>query len=274
MKTSEEINELVSAMVKFQKQVESPKKSANNPAFKKDGKAMKYADLDAIIKVITPALSEHGLSQMQFTSSDIDLKTVTITTMLVHSSGQYMTSDPLILPAENFGKFNAQTIGSSITYGRRYSLSAMLGIASEDDDDANGQSLKDDKQQPNPSQQQQQQQQQKQQPPERSNYDIREEELIAELENKVQSLANKTGMEVVALQKFIVDSVNKDRGSTYTQFNQVDKSLAIGTLKMVEMKFDEKQRNKAAEQQSTEQGSILNNGTTTASQSGVDWGRN
>lgn len=266
MKTSVEINDLASAMVKFQKQVESPKKSSDNPAFKREGKALKYADLDAIIKVITPALSDNGLSQMQFTSSDIESKTVTITTMLMHSSGQYMTSDPLILPAENFSKFNAQTIGSSITYGRRYSLSAMLGIASEDDDDANGQSLKDDKQQPK--------QQQQQQPPERSNYEIREEELIAEVDNKVQSLANKTGMEVVALQKFIVDSVNKDRGSTYTQFNQVDKSLAIGTLKMVEMKFDEKQRNKAAEQQSTEQGSILNNGTTTASNSGVAWGEN
>jgi len=263
LKTSEEINELASAMVKFQNKVVSPKKSSDNPAFKREGKALKYADLDEIIKAITPALSDNGLSQIQFTSSDIESKTVTITTMLIHSSGQYMVSDPLILPAENFSKFNAQTIGSSITYGRRYSLSAMLGIASEDDDDANDQSLDNDN--PKPKQQQL---------PERSNYEIREEELIAEVDSKVQSLASKTGMEVTALQNFIVVSVNKDRGSTYTQFNQVDKSLAIGTLKMVEMKFDEKQRNKAAEQQTTEQGSILNNGTTTASNSGVAWGKN
>lgn len=144
MKTSEEINELVIAMNKFQKEVEPPKKNNENPAFKREGKKLKYADLDAIIKAITPKLTENGLSQMQFTSSDLENKSVSVTTLITHSSGQFIMSEPLILPAENYGKFNAQTIGSSITYGRRYSLSAMLGIASEDDDDANIQSLQDD----------------------------------------------------------------------------------------------------------------------------------
>lgn len=144
MKTSEEINELVIAMNKFQKEVEPPKKNNENPAFKREGKKLKYADLDAIIKAITPKLTENGLSQMQFTSSDLEKKSVSVTTLITHSSGQFIMSEPLILPAENYGKFNAQTIGSSITYGRRYSLSAMLGIASEDDDDANIQSLQDD----------------------------------------------------------------------------------------------------------------------------------
>ena len=137
MRTSEEIDKIAAALVKSQGEVESPKKSVENDAFKKGGKALKYADLDAIIKTVTPALAKNGLSQHQFTDTDIENKAVKITTMILHESGQYFFGDTLVLPAESFGKFNAQTVGSAITYGRRYSLSAILGIASENDDDAN-----------------------------------------------------------------------------------------------------------------------------------------
>jgi hypothetical protein len=138
MRTSEEIDKIAAALVKFQGEVESPKKSVENDAFKKGGKALKYADLDAIIKTVAPALAKNGLSQHQFADTDIENKAVKITTMILHESGQYFFGDTLVLPAESFGKFNAQTVGSAITYGRRYSLSAILGIASENDDDANG----------------------------------------------------------------------------------------------------------------------------------------
>lgn len=251
MKTSDNIEKIAAALALFQKTVESPKKSSDNPAFKRDGKTLKYADLDAIIKVITPALSANGLSQMQFTSSDIETKTVKVNTMILHSSGQYMMSDDLILPAENFNKFNAQTIGSSITYGRRYSLSAMLGIASEDDDDANTQSLPD-KNKPNSNKQQDKPTQ------ERSNYEIRNAQLIAELEEKVQSVANKLGMDVPKLKDYVMKSVNKTKNATHTKFEQVDKSMAIGTLKTLEMKYDQKQ----AQREQVEQGSILESHTT------------
>ena len=145
MKTSEEIDKIAAALVKFQGEVESPKKTAENPAFKREGKSLKYADLDAIIKTITPSLLKHGLSQHQFTDSNIEAKSVKITTMLLHESGQYIISDTLTLPAENRGKYDAQSVGSAITYGRRYSLSAILGIASENDDDANSISGQDKK---------------------------------------------------------------------------------------------------------------------------------
>ena len=137
MRTSEEIDKIAAALVKFQGEVESPKKTAENPAFKRDGKTLKYADLDAIIKTITPTLLKNGLSQHQFVDSETDTKTVKVTTMLLHESGQFIISDQLTLPAENRGKYDAQSVGSAVTYGRRYSLSAILGIASENDDDAN-----------------------------------------------------------------------------------------------------------------------------------------
>lgn len=265
MKTSENIEKIALALANFQKNVESPKKSSNNPAFKRDGKALKYADLDAIIKVITPALSENGLSQMQFTSSDIETKTVKVTTMLLHSSGQYMISDDLVLPAENFGKFNAQTIGSSITYGRRYSLSAMLGIASEDDDDANAQSQNYNKNQDKP----QAKQQNKPQPPQQDSYQAREEELLIELENKMQSLLNKTGMKMIDLRNYVIKSVNDNKGTNYHQFQQVDKGLAIGILKTLELKYEQKQREKAEQQ--AEQGSMLE-GMTNKPLEDITWG--
>ena len=55
--------------------------------------------------------------------------------MLLHSSGEWLELEPITLKMD---KISAQGAGGAITYARRYSLSAALGIASEDDDDANG----------------------------------------------------------------------------------------------------------------------------------------
>lgn len=119
----------------------------------------------------------------------------------------------------------------------------------------------------NPPKQETKQPQQSQQPPERDSYEIREEELLAELENKMQLVANKVGMQVGDLQKFVVDNVNKTKGSAYTNIRQVDKGLAIGTLKTVEMKFDEKQ----AQREKTEQGSMLESMTNKPTKE-IEWG--
>jgi hypothetical protein len=54
--------------------------------------------------------------------------------MLLHSSGEWIMQEGIVLKMD---KQTAQGAGSAITYGRRYMLSAMLGIASEDDDDGN-----------------------------------------------------------------------------------------------------------------------------------------
>jgi len=59
-----------------------------------------------------------------------------VTTLLAHSSGEWMESD-LTLPADQENKFNAQTVGSAITYTRRYALLGMLNVSAEDDDDGN-----------------------------------------------------------------------------------------------------------------------------------------
>lgn len=256
MKTSEEITEILKAISSFQKEVESPKKSSANPAFKREGKPLKYADLDAIIKVVTPALSNNGLSQIQFATSDLEAKAVSVITMISHVSGQYIMSDPLILPAENYGKFNAQTIGSSITYGRRYSLSAILGIASEDDDDANSQSQGNEKSRETHSNK-------KEKAPVNKQPQVEEDQdlnnLIIAHVNKLRSL----GMDDTDIENTYSDIAKAEGVGT---IRDVDKQRAVGHLKAYVMKLERK--NKQADQ-NTQQGSILEGRTTKPN---VGWG--
>ena len=140
MKTSESINELASALSKFQGEVTNPKNTANNPQFQS-----KYAPLQDILSLTRPILSKQGLSVLQSTTGD--LENVTISTMLLHSSGQFMETESFTLKGEQTARggakvLNVQGAGSMITYIRRYQLTAILGLASEDDDDGNHASKK------------------------------------------------------------------------------------------------------------------------------------
>ena len=99
------------------------KKSSVNPFFKST-----YADLHAVIESSIPFLSKHGLSVIQ--GNDGRPGEFYVTTMLLHESGQWVRSK-LKMPIT---KADAQGIGSTITYGRRYGLSAICGIAQYDDD--------------------------------------------------------------------------------------------------------------------------------------------
>jgi len=131
---SESIKNLAIALSKFQSEVENPKNTADNPFYRS-----KYAPLQDVLNTVRPLLSKHGLSVVQSPAGDGEL--ISITTLLLHESGEWIEFDPLVLKAE---KVTPQGAGSMITYGRRYALSAVLGISSEDDDDGN--SLEDNKQ--------------------------------------------------------------------------------------------------------------------------------
>ena len=121
---SETINELTKALSKMQGELTSVPKESVNPFFKS-----KYASLDAIWDTIRKPLSVNGLSIIQTTGQDD--KGIYIDTMLCHSSGQFVSS---YLPINAKGQ-DPQSIGSAITYARRYSLSAILGVSADDDDD-------------------------------------------------------------------------------------------------------------------------------------------
>lgn len=128
MNKSETITELAKALVKFNSEVNKIAKDADNPFFKNN-----YATLDTIIDEIRPLLSKNGLSIMQIPSGDG--QNVTLKTLLLHESGEWLESDELTMkPVKN----DPQAVGSCITYARRYSLAAFLSLNTGEDDDGNG----------------------------------------------------------------------------------------------------------------------------------------
>jgi hypothetical protein len=120
---SENIDKLATALAKAQAEIKGAEKKSTNPFFNSG-----YADLHTVIESSFPFLTKHGLSVIQ--GNDGKPGEFYVTTMLLHSSGQWVKSR-LKMPIE---KATAQAIGSTITYGRRYGLSAICGIAQYDDD--------------------------------------------------------------------------------------------------------------------------------------------
>jgi len=114
---------LAPALASAQGELENAAKASQNPHFRS-----KYADLAEIINTVRPVLSKHGLSFVQ-SPSYVD-GIVTVETVLLHTSGQWVAGS-LAVPVT---KQDAQGVGSAITYARRYSLAAIVGIAQEDDD--------------------------------------------------------------------------------------------------------------------------------------------
>ncbi|RAS90305.1 recombinase [Bacillus cereus] len=127
MNRSETIAKLAKSLVLFNSEVNKIAKDADNPFFKNN-----YATLDTIIDEIRPILSKHGLSIMQIPSGDG--QNVTLKTLLLHESGEWIESDELTMkPVKN----DPQAVGSCITYARRYSLAAFLSLNTGEDDDGN-----------------------------------------------------------------------------------------------------------------------------------------
>jgi len=139
MKTSEKIDQWTLGMIAFRKDLIQPVKDANNPFFKSN-----YVTLEGTITSVDTAIKQvgekNGITFSQEVTGDPASNTVSVTTLVSHVSGQYVMFGPLVMPV--LGKKagvvpDAQAYGSSITYAKRYALSAALGIASDVDDDGN-----------------------------------------------------------------------------------------------------------------------------------------
>jgi len=121
---SESIKELAGALSKAQGAFDHAKKDVANTFFKS-----RYADLASVIDAAKQPLADNGLSVVQIVdmteSGDMYLET-----MLLHSSGEFISGRYPIKPI----KPDPQSVGSAITYSRRYAFSAMTGIAADDDD--------------------------------------------------------------------------------------------------------------------------------------------
>lgn len=122
---SAELNELMGALAKAQAEMGVAGKDSNNPYFKS-----KYADLASVVSASRPFLAKNGLCVMQRLGVDSAGKRLIIT-ILGHSSGQYVTSCMTLTPI----KEDPQSVGSAITYMRRYSYASLVGVVADDEDD-------------------------------------------------------------------------------------------------------------------------------------------
>ncbi len=132
MQRSETITELAKALSKFQGAMKSVPKDSTNPFFKN-----RYASLDAIWDTIRKPLADSGLAVIQAPYEQDG--NIYIETTLLHMSGEWVQGDQPI----NAKATDPQSIGSAMTYARRYSLSAILGVSSDDDEDGNAASGKE-----------------------------------------------------------------------------------------------------------------------------------
>lgn len=126
MAKSEQINELAAALSQAQGEMQPAVKDKINPFFKSS-----YADLGSVWDAARPVLSKYGLCVMQTTEFSAEKNQLMMVTTLAHTSGQWMTSELPLNPAKN----DSQGVGAAITYLRRYSLSAIVGVVCDDDDD-------------------------------------------------------------------------------------------------------------------------------------------
>lgn len=120
---SDNITDLAESLSIAQGAIENAEKTSANPFFKSS-----YADLASIWDAIRCPLSANGLAIMQLPSAEGPR--VTITTVLTHRSGQWISSDLTMTAKDD----TPQGIGSAITYARRYALQSVAGVAPEDDD--------------------------------------------------------------------------------------------------------------------------------------------
>ena len=124
------INDLAAALATAQASMGPAIKGKKNPHFRSN-----YADLSSVVEAIREPFTANGLSWVQAPSVDPETGLVTVTTRILHSSGQWMEASVAAMPGRG-GKadLSPQAVGSAVTYLRRYGLQAMAGVPSADDD--------------------------------------------------------------------------------------------------------------------------------------------
>lgn len=130
MKKSDTIGKLSLALSKAQAEMPEVKKNAQNPFLKN-----KYADLGAVIEASRLVLAKNELAVTQFPVSDGDK--IGVTSLLTHSSGEWLEETILIPSSDSKGLSIAQSAGVVISYLRRYAWASILGMYADEDTDGN-----------------------------------------------------------------------------------------------------------------------------------------
>jgi hypothetical protein len=137
-RSSESIGTIAAALAKAQADLTNPEKSLvatiRSPFPRENDRIFRYAPLSSGLEIVRKSLGRHEIAMVQTTEIDKDVGLVRLTTVLAHSSGEWLSSDWPVCPISDTG--SPQRMGTALTYARRYALFTLVGIAGEDDLDA------------------------------------------------------------------------------------------------------------------------------------------
>ena len=137
-RSSDTIGNISGALAKAQAELTNPEKSLTatirSPFPRERDRTFRYAPLSSGLDIIRKSLGRHEIATIQSTEIDKEAGLLRLTTILAHSSGEWISSEwPVCLIADIA---SAQRMGAALTYARRYALFTLVGIAGEDDLDA------------------------------------------------------------------------------------------------------------------------------------------
>ena len=136
--SSKSIARLAGALAKAQAELVNPEKSLTATIYPegtgKQGRSFNYASLASGLEIVRKTLSQHAIAAVQTTAIDEPTQIVKLTTVLAHSSGEWIASDWPVCPVAETS--TPRRMGAALTYARRYALFTLVGIAGEDDLDA------------------------------------------------------------------------------------------------------------------------------------------
>ncbi|HVX57793.1 MAG TPA: ERF family protein, partial [Candidatus Saccharimonadales bacterium] len=137
-RSSDSIGAIAAALAKAQIELTNPEKSLTatiaSPFPREDARTFRYAPLSSGLEIVRKCLGKHEIAAVQATSIDKDSGLIRLTTTLAHASGEWMSSEWPVCPVT---ETNApHRLGAALTYARRHSLFALVGIAGDDDTDA------------------------------------------------------------------------------------------------------------------------------------------
>ena len=136
--SSERIGALAAALAKAQSEITNPEKSLTatiaSPFPREGSRSFRYAPLSSGLDLVRKCLGQHEIATVQATAIDRDRDLIRLTTTLVHSSGDWVSSDWPVCPVSETAA--PHRLGAALTYARRYALFTLVGIAGEDDLDA------------------------------------------------------------------------------------------------------------------------------------------
>jgi hypothetical protein len=126
------------ALAKAQAELTNPEKSLvatiRSPFPREADRTFRYAPLSSGLDIVRKSLGRHEIATIQSTEIDKEAGLLRLTTILAHSSGEWVSSEWPVCPMSDIA--SAQRMGAALTYARRYALFTLVGIAGEDDLDA------------------------------------------------------------------------------------------------------------------------------------------